>query len=219
MLPLQLITSRHNSHFKRFGALAPGGELSFNQRVGERTFARGFRPAKELANRRLVDGIGGGVCQVAGTLHAAAFLAGFEIPVHQPHSRPVSYIPMGLDTMVSWPNRDLRIRNPYPFPIRITAETDGQSVRVALYGAGKPHPVDWDKAVVERVPGGMQEVTDPALAPGESQLVQRASDGLLIERTRTVYLPTGPAEQVRKLRYPPTPQITALGPEPITNDP
>ena len=36
----------------------------------------------------LVDGIGGGTCQVSGTLHAAAFFAGLEVVERYPHSRP-----------------------------------------------------------------------------------------------------------------------------------
>jgi len=36
----------------------------------------------------MVDGIGGGVCQVASTLHAAALLGGLNIVRHAPHSRP-----------------------------------------------------------------------------------------------------------------------------------
>jgi vancomycin resistance protein YoaR len=191
--------------------LLPGDLLSFNERVGERSFERGFRGAPELANKRVVDGIGGGVCQVAATLHAAAFLAGLDIPVYQPHSRPVGYIALGLDTMVSWPDRDMKIRNPYPFPVRIQAAASSGILKVTLFGADRPHPVEWDTHIVTRIPAGEVEEKDPALAASERKVVQDAIEGLIVERRRVIYLPTGPESVTSTLRYPPNPKIVAVG--------
>jgi vancomycin resistance protein YoaR len=191
--------------------LPPGGELSFNQSVGERSYARGFATAKELANKRVVDGVGGGVCQVAATLHAAAFLTGLSLPEYRPHSRPAGYIDLGLDTMVSWPNQDMRIANSYPFPIRIRARANDGVLAVWLEGAGKAHPVEWDAQILSRVKPGVQEVPDPELAAGEREVVQEAIDGLHVRRTRTIYLPTGPRVEENMLRYPPNDRIIAVG--------
>jgi len=191
--------------------LVPGDTLSFNETVGERSFERGFRGAAELANRRVVDGIGGGVCQVAATLHAAAFLAGLDIPVYQPHSRPVGYITLGLDTMVSWPDRDLRIRNPYPFPVRVQAQANHGVLKVVLLGADRAHAVEWDTQIVTRIPAGEVEERDPGLQASERKVVQDAIDGLVVERRRVVYLPSGPESVTSTLRYPPNPKIVAVG--------
>ena len=191
--------------------LLPGDTLSFNQLVGERSFERGFRGAPELANKRVVDGIGGGVCQVAATLHAAAFLAGLDIPVYQPHSRPVGYITLGLDTMVSWPDRDLQIRNPYPFPVRIEAQASDGKLRVTLYGADRAHAVEWDTQIVSRIPAGEVEERDAALPAAERKVVQQPIDGLVVQRRRVIYLPTGPLSVTSTLRYPPNPRIIAVG--------
>jgi vancomycin resistance protein YoaR len=191
--------------------LLPGDTLSFNQLVGERSYERGFRGAPELSNKRVVEGIGGGVCQVAATLHAAAFLAGLDIPVYQPHSRPVGYIALGLDTMVSWPDRDLQVRNPYPFPVRIQASAEGGVVRVTLLGADRPNAVEWDTHIVTRIPAGEVEERDPTLASSARKVVQDPIDGLVVERRRTIYLPTGPESVTATLRYPPNPRIIAIG--------
>jgi vancomycin resistance protein YoaR len=193
-------------------AIDPGGEFSFNREVGERSYARGFVSAKELANRRVVEGIGGGVCQVAATLHAAAFLAGMDIPVYAPHSRPVSYIPLGLDAMVAWPDKDLRIRNPYPFSVAIRAVATTGLVRVELLGGGRPHPVEWSTRVLERIDAGEKHVFETSLRPGAQRVVQQAIDGLVVERVRTVYAASGPETTTVNLRYPPTPRIVARGP-------
>lgn len=191
--------------------LQPGGELSFNERVGERSYARGFATAKELANRRVVDGVGGGVCQVAATLHAAAFLSGLTLTDYRPHSRPVQYIDLGLDTMVTWPNQDMRIANSYPFPIRVRANARDGVLQVRLEGAGKAHPVEWNTTIVQRSKPGVQEVGDDSLRSGERVVVQSPIDGLLVRRVRTVYLPNGPRSEEAVLRYPPTDRIVAIG--------
>jgi vancomycin resistance protein YoaR len=187
--------------------LLPGGELSFNEVVGERSFERGFRVAPEIANRRVVAGIGGGVCQVAATLHAAAYLGGMEIPVQRPHSRPTRYIPMGLDVMVSWPDKDLRIRNLYPFSVRFDVKAQAGVVSVNLVGAGKAHPVEWKAEITERTAAGVQHIASSELDPGQERLVQKAIDGLKIMRTRTVYLPSGPVTEQREIYYPPNDTI------------
>jgi vancomycin resistance protein YoaR len=190
--------------------IGPGEVLSFNDVVGERSYERGYREAPELANGRVVDGIGGGICQVAATLHAAAFLAGFDVTEYQPHGRPVRYIDMGLDAMVAWPNKDLKVRNPYPFPVRIDSSAQQGVARVALYGAERPHPVEWKAEILERIPAGETTVIQPDVPPGERRVVQEAIEGLVIERRRILYLPTGAQTEVRTVRYPPNPRIFAI---------
>lgn len=190
--------------------LEPGGELSFNESVGKRSYERGFEAANEIMNRRIVRGVGGGVCQVAATLHAAAFMAGFALPEYRPHSRPSKYIETGLDTMVSWPHQDMRIANVYPFPVRVRAFAQTGVLTVRLEGAGKAHPVEWSKRVLSRVPAGVREVEDPELLPGETQLIQEAIDGLTLLRKRVIYLPAGPKVEESVLRYPPNDRIVAV---------
>jgi vancomycin resistance protein YoaR len=191
--------------------MPPRGELSFNEVVGERSYARGFAGAKEIAARRIVDGVGGGVCQVAATLHAAAFLGGFELPRYQPHSRPAHYIELGLDTMVSWPAQDMRIANPYPFPVRVRMQAQNGALRVTLQGAAKAPFVEWSTEILTRVKPGSQEIVDDSLAAGEHEVVQEAIDGLTVRRQRTIYLPTGPHHEESILKYPPNDRIVAVG--------
>jgi vancomycin resistance protein YoaR len=190
--------------------LEPAGELSFNGMVGQRTYERGFEAANEISHRRIVKGVGGGVCQVAATLHAAAFLAGFALPVYRNHSRPAKYIELGLDTMVSWPQQDMRIANVYPFPVRVRASAQDGKLSIRLEGAGKAHPVEWNTQVLSRTRPGVQRIQDPELAPGETQLIQEAIDGLTVLRKRVVYLPTGPSVEEKVLRYPPNDRIIAV---------
>jgi vancomycin resistance protein YoaR len=131
--------------------LGLGEEFSFNQVVGPRTKENGFFEAPEIFFGEMVSGVGGGTCQVSSTLFAAALLADLEVVQRRSHSRPLKYIGLGLDATVAFssedvckkdPNNcsDLRIRNPYPFPVRLSAEvtSEGEKRKILfrVFGAG-----------------------------------------------------------------------------------
>jgi vancomycin resistance protein YoaR len=204
----------------------PGAELSFNRVVGKRDAGRGFASALELLNGELVNGVGGGVCQVAGTLHAAAFFAGLEVLEYRPHSRlnQLAYLRPGLDTMVAWPDsvselrdtKDMRVRNPYPFPIRVRVFTvprpgSPNLLRVELYGAARPFRVDWSFEELGRVPFAEVRREDATALRGTERVYQNGLDGLVILRRRTVYMPTRRIEEETRIAYPATSKIVLVG--------
>ncbi len=119
--------------------LFPGDVLSFNEEVGNRTVARGFRPAPEIINQKLVDGIGGGVCQVSSTLYNAGLLSGMEIVARRNHSLPLGYIPLGRDATVYDGVIDLQMANPFPFPIAIAAGVEQWRVWIKVVGQKRPY--------------------------------------------------------------------------------
>jgi vancomycin resistance protein YoaR len=114
--------------------LAPGDTFSLNDTVGQRTVERGFRTATVFADGKKVDGIGGGVSQVTGTLFNAAALAGLTIREAHPHSRPVAYLPLGRDATVAWEQKDLRFTNDTGAPVYIQYTFRGQRLRAVLFG-------------------------------------------------------------------------------------
>src|SRR5205823_9493528 len=71
--------------------LKPHELFSFNEVVGDRTEKEGYRVAPVIQGGELIDGLAGGMCQIASTLHAASFFAGLEIVSSTPHSRPSAY--------------------------------------------------------------------------------------------------------------------------------
>jgi vancomycin resistance protein YoaR len=131
----------------------PGGVLSFNRVVGPRTFERGFRNAPVIVQDELEPGLGGGVCQVASTLFAAAMLGGLEIVTRRSHSRPSGYAPLGLDAVVIYPEVDLKLRNPYPLPVIVHATIpDDKHFRVELLGLNPPGKFEHFFGVEKRDP-------------------------------------------------------------------
>jgi vancomycin resistance protein YoaR len=193
--------------------LFPGETFDFNEVVGERSEANGFRPAPEIAGGELIDGVGGGTCQVAGTLHAAAFFAGLPIVERSPHSRPSGYIWMGLDAVVVYPQLDLRFTNDFDFPIVLGVTVEAGTMRTEIRGARSDRMVTFTRRIDEVLPYGERTVQDPTLPSGVRVLRQRGNAGFRITRFRIVR--DVAHNQARRTRwedsYPPTEQIWRVG--------
>lgn len=192
-----------------------GSTLSFNGVVGERTGDRGYRVAPVIAYGEMVDGVGGGVCQPASTLHAAAFFAGLEIVEHTNHSRPSAYIRQGLDATVNWPNIDLVIRNPFAFPVYVQAEVAPgrrrSTITLRLWGAARPREVQLERRIGEYVDFGTRTAMDPDLPWGHEELAQEGIRGRTVYRTRTLTEGDRTWQEHARLVYPPTPRVILIG--------
>lgn len=113
--------------------LYPGQEVSMNTAFRPRTSANGYREAGAYLNGKVVQALGGGICQVSSTVYNAAMNSGLTILERHPHSMPVHYLPLGMDAAISSGSKDLRIRNDYPFPVLFEAYTEGKNLTVNIY--------------------------------------------------------------------------------------
>ncbi len=114
--------------------IPPKGTFSFNQRVGSWTRERGFVRAPVSFGGVLVPSWGGGVCQVATALYNAALLAGLKVTERHPHAVAPSYVPLGMDAAVAFGVADLRLQNPFPFPVQIECTVVSNQLRCHLLG-------------------------------------------------------------------------------------
>ena len=112
----------------------PGQTFTYNYTLGERTAARGYKPAASYVNGKTVDTYGGGICQVSSTLYYCTLIANLEIVERWPHGYISSYIDPGMDASVSWNSGDFRFRNNTSYPIRIEAYRRNGYVYVQLVG-------------------------------------------------------------------------------------
>jgi hypothetical protein len=112
--------------------LQPGEIFSFNQTVGPRTANAGYQSAAIFAGRKVVSGIGGGICQTATTLYNLALEANLQVVERHPHSLKVAYTAAGRDATVSWGSADLRFINTMDYPVKILCRVENDLVIVAL---------------------------------------------------------------------------------------
>ena len=204
----------------------PKGIFSFNATVGPRTAARGFLEAGVIFKGEMTHGMGGGVCQVSSTLHATALMAGLDVIERIPHSRPSAYIPMGLDSTVTIAEEcetaprskdcyiaDLRIQNPYSFPVLLVLESrpgkrkglailHGEVLGAAdLLGRAYSFIVKDVKPFEKRVRESEDAGVPTCVQKG---LVRRTVMGKILAKS-----PTGGENLVRtfEVKYPPTDEI------------
>ena len=104
--------------------LMPGESLYYNETIGERTEAGGYRAAPAYNGDNVEDQVGGGICQVSSTLYFTTLQADLEINARTCHNFPVAYLPYGLDATVSWGEPDFAFTNNREYPIKIVAYTD-----------------------------------------------------------------------------------------------
>lgn len=116
----------------------PGETFSFNAATGERTVTKGYRVAQIYDRHEIVDGVGGGVCQVSTTLYNCARKMKLPIVERHPHSLPVPYVRTGLDATVAYPYRDLKFTNNLPTPIALWTIVSGSRLTVCLLGQANP---------------------------------------------------------------------------------
>ena len=114
--------------------IAPGETFSFNERVGARDSSKGSRAAPIITASGLLQDIpGGGICQLASTVYNAGLLAGMQVVERHPHSRAVGHVPPGRDaTIASW-RKDLKLRNPHPYPLQLRIALNQNRLTTSLY--------------------------------------------------------------------------------------
>ena len=82
-----------------------------------------YKSGRSLVAGKLQEQIGGGLCQISGAIFHLALLSRLEIVERHQHSVDIyteknRYTPLGTDATVVFGYKDLRIRNPYHFPIQ-----------------------------------------------------------------------------------------------------
>ncbi|WP_042457166.1 VanW family protein [Neobacillus dielmonensis] len=119
--------------------------FSFNTTVGPSDVEHGYQPAKEIVNKQLVDGIGGGICQTSSTLYNAIDKVGVNYIEKNHHSLSVGYVPAGRDATVSYGGKDFQFQNTTGVPLiiksiyqrgKLTIEVRTSAAYQTLYAQG-----------------------------------------------------------------------------------
>ena len=160
--------------------LMPGQSFSYNQTVGKRTIAAGFKVAGVYANGEVTEGVGGGICQVSSTLYNSVLLSNLEVVERHNHSFNPGYVPAGQDATVSWGGPDFKFKNNRSYPVRIVASVSGGTITVQIFGMKQDddYTVRIKSSVIGSIPFKTTYKTDGSLAPGETKVLQKGSNGV-----------------------------------------
>lgn len=120
--------------------IQPGEYFDFNDVVGPRTAAKGYKNAHVFSGEAVVNGIGGGICQVASTMFNTTLLANLQISERHQHVQRVSYVPLGRDAAISGTAQNFRWKNNTKYAIKIEMTVKDGVITCTYYTCQKAKP-------------------------------------------------------------------------------
>ncbi|HEY0117609.1 MAG TPA: VanW family protein [Cellulomonas sp.] len=166
--------------------IRPGETFSLTDAIGPIDTAHGFVPAGALVDGQHTDAMGGGLSQVSTTTFNAAYLAGFEIVEHTPHSQWFSRYPEGREATIFTGQIDMKWKNNSPYGALVQAWVgDDHHVHVRIWGTKY-----W---TVQSVTSARSNVHPPTTVYDQSagcEPAAKGNPGFTVSVTRTVYLGT-----------------------------
>ncbi len=196
--------------------MMPGDEFSYNGVLGRRTIAAGFDYANAYSGNKIIQEVGGGICQVSSTLYVAVLYSDLKVTKRYNHNLPVSYVPLGMDATVSYPAPDLCFINDTDKPIMIKASVNGGTVFVSINGFEKDESkkVEIYTKTIGTRPFEEELVEDASVT--EPVVKQNGVNGSTVETYKVVYI-DGVEKSRKKLHtstYQPEPKIIHVPPTP-----
>jgi vancomycin resistance protein YoaR len=158
-------------------------EFSFNDIVGPRSLEEGYQVAHVYFGGDIIDGVGGGICQVSSTIYNAVLYANLEVLERTNHSMTVSYVPLGQDAAVSYGTINFKFKNNTNWPIKLQAKTDKGSITVEIVGTNEnpDTTIEIQNDVISVFPYEEEFVEDPEIYIGEEEVKQKGGNGFLVK--------------------------------------
>lgn len=114
--------------------LMPGQEFSADEAMRPYTYDNGYAEAGSYEKGKVVQSMGGGICQVSSTLYNAVILAELEIVERYAHSMIVSYVEPSMDAAIAGDVKDLKFKNNMDTPVYIEGYVSGAYITFNVYG-------------------------------------------------------------------------------------
>jgi vancomycin resistance protein YoaR len=170
--------------------LYPGDEFSTYQTIKPFTEDNGYYPAGSYLNGKVVESIGGGICQVSTTLYNAVLLSELDVTERNNHSMIVTYVKPSMDAAIAESaGKDFKFVNNYENPIYIEGVTAGKEITFTIYGVDTRdpgHKVEYiSETLTTTQPEGEEITASSSMAIGEIS-VQSAHIGYTAQLWRVI---------------------------------
>lgn len=168
----------------------PNETFSYNKTLGARTAAAGYKNAKVYEAGQVVDGIGGGICQISTTLYNAVLRANLEIVERRNHQFVTSYVEAGMDATVVYGMTDFKFKNTRKYPVKIIASAKNGVATVSLYGIkeSEEYTFSFRTVTVSTIPTSTKYIDDATLPVGTEKVKQKGANGKKTETYMTKML-------------------------------
>lgn len=163
--------------------ILPGETFSYNKTLGARTTTAGYKTAKVYENGAVVDGIGGGICQISSTLYNAVLKANLEIVERRNHQFITSYVPEGRDATVAYGITDFKFKNSRKYAIKIKATALNGVATIDIYGIKEDteYQITFDTKTISTIPFTTKYTDDNTLPVGTEKIKQKGANGSVTE--------------------------------------
>ena len=170
--------------------ILPNEEFYYNKVVGERTISAGYKMAATYSNGQVVDGLGGGICQISSTLYDAVVMANLNVTTRRNHQFVTSYVPAGKDATVVWGAQDFKFVNSRKYPVRIVATVEGGVATVQIWGIKEEveYNISIETKKVATIEYTTQYVQDTSLPVGQQKVIQAGNNGRKVEAYKVIKL-------------------------------
>ena len=149
--------------------LYPGEELSVIDRISPFTVANGYALAGAYSNGKVIDSVGGGICQVSTTLYNAVLLSELDVTERHNHSMTVSYVKPAEDAAIaSSAGKDFRFVNNTDYPIYVESYVANKKCVVTIYGKEtRPatHSVRYENEILQVINPSADSISADASKP------------------------------------------------------
>ena len=171
---LELASNKINGY-----VLLPGEEFSYNKVVGERTIAAGYKEAAMYSGGEVVDGLGGGICQISSTLYNVVVKANLEVTQRSNHQFVTSYVDAGKDATVVYGAIDFKFVNTRKYPIKITSTVKNGIVEMKIFGVKEEveYDIEIETETLSYIPYSVKYIEDSKLNAGEEIVQQYGASG------------------------------------------
>ena len=179
----------------------PGKTFSVIKTIKERTEENGYQSAPEYSSGKVVEGIGGGVCQVSTTLYNAVINAELEVVERSPHSMVVAYVDVSRDAAISGDYKDFKFKNNTDVPIYIAGAADGGVLSFRIYGEetrAANRTIRFKSEILETIQPGEAKITEDSTKPESYRSVtQSAHVGYRARLWKIVYIDGKRTEKIQ----------------------
>ena len=160
-----------------------GETFSFNKILGARTASAGYKEAKVYENGEVVDGIGGGICQVSSTLYNSVLMANMEVVERRNHQFITSYTPAGRDATVVYGQTDFKFKNTRKYPVKIEAKCSNGIITISIQGIKEANDcnVSFSTETISTIPYTVKYINDNTLENGKEKVKQVGTNGMITE--------------------------------------
>lgn len=169
----------------------PGEEISVERVTAPYTLENGYVEGGAFENGRIVQSIGGGLCQVSSTLYNAILYAELDIISRFAHSMLVSYVEPSRDAAIAEGVKDLVFKNCYDTPVLLESYVNGAGeLWFRVYGKEtRPsvRKVEYISETVEDIPYTRKYVEDGSMSLGEKETEGSKINGKTAALWKVVY--------------------------------